>query len=236
MREVFAKITRAGIVDDALVKEIVRDIQRVFIQSDVNVALVQQLSREIEKRVREEKLPPGISRKEQFTRIVYDELVKILGGEEYKPRTDPHKILLVGLFGSGKTTTTAKLAKTFSKRGLKTAMITTDIYRPAAFTQLSQLGEQVKTPVYGNPNSKKPLEILEESLKKAGATGYDILIVDSAGRDSLNKELLDEIKHIHSRLKPEETYLVISADIGQTATAQARAFHEAIGLTGVIVP
>jgi signal recognition particle subunit SRP54 len=233
MRDVLAKITRAGVVDDKLITEIARDIQRILITSDVNVALVQQLSRDIEKRAREEKLPPGVSRKEHLIKIIYEKLVDILGGETYSPRMDKHRILLVGLFGSGKTTATGKLAKFYTKRGLKTCIITTDIWRPAAYEQVRQIGEQVKVPTFGSATEKEPVKILKDALGKA--KDFDLVIVDSAGRDSLNEELLREIRGIHGLLKPQETYLVISADIGQTAVKQATAFHQAVGLTGVIV-
>jgi len=232
MKEVLAKITRAGTVDDALVKDIVRDIQRILISSDVNIELVQKLSREIEAKAREEKLPPGISRKEHLIKIIYGSLTEILGGESHNPRMDKHKILLVGLFGSGKTTACGKLAKFYSKRGLKTCILTTDVWRPAAYDQVKQIGQQVKVPVFGEDNEKNPITILKNNLDKT--KGYDLVIVDSAGRDSLNKELTDEIKQIKSLLKPDEIYLVISADIGQTAVKQAQSFNEALGLTGVI--
>ncbi|RLG20829.1 signal recognition particle protein [Candidatus Micrarchaeota archaeon] len=232
MKNVLAKITGASIVDEKLVMDIIKDIQRILIQSDVNVALVKQLSEEIKKKAIEEKPAPGISLKEHLIRIIYDELLEILGGEAYKPRMDKHKILLVGLYGSGKTTTAAKLAKFYSKRGFKTAMISTDTWRPAAFEQLKQLGKQAKIPVLGDM-APDPIEILksaEKALKE-----YDIVIVDSAGRDNLNKSLIEEIKRIKEWLKPEETYLVISADIGQSASKQAMELNEALGLTGVIV-
>ena len=233
MREVLAKITRAGTVDDNLVKEIVNDIQRILISSDVNIELVQKLSKEIKEKAKGEKLPPGLSRKEHLIRLIYDELTKILGGESYKPRMDRHKILLVGLFGSGKTTATGKLAKFYSKRGLKTCILTTDVWRPAAFDQVKQIGQQVKVPVFGEENERDPIKILKNNLSKT--EDYDLVIVDSAGRDSLSKELTDEIKQIKSILKPDEIYLVISADIGQTAVKQAEFFNQALGLTGVIV-
>jgi signal recognition particle subunit SRP54 len=232
MRDILAKITRAGVVDEPLIKDIVRDVQRILITSDVNISLVQQLSKDIEKRAKEEKLPPGVSRKEHLIKIIYDEMVRILGGETHQPRLDRHKILLVGLYGSGKTTSVAKIARFYSKRGMKICAVTTDVWRPAAFEQLRQLGEQIKMPVFGSKDHKKPLDILKDAMPHA--EGFDIVIVDSAGRDSLNKELLDEIKSIKDRLRPEETYLVISADIGQTASAQAKQFNDMVGLTGVI--
>jgi signal recognition particle subunit SRP54 len=232
MKEVLAKITRAGTVDDSLIKEIANDIQRILISSDVNIELVQRLSKDIKEKAKDEKLPPGLSRKEQLIRIIYDELTEILGGESHTPRMDKHKILLVGLFGSGKTTACGKLAKFYSKRGLKTCILTTDVWRPAAYDQVKQIGQQVKVPVFGEDNEKNTIKILKDNLDKT--KGYDLVIVDSAGRDSLSKELTDEIKQIKSILKPDEIYLVISADIGQTAVKQAQSFNEALGLTGVI--
>lgn len=232
MKEVLAKITRAGTVDSALVKDIVRDIQRILISSDVNIELVQKLSKSIEAKAAEEKLPPGMSRKEHLIKIIYGELTTILGGETHTPRMDKHKILLVGLFGSGKTTACGKLAKFYSKRGLKTCILTTDVWRPAAYDQVKQIGQQVKVPVFGEDSEKNPIKILKNNLDKT--RDYDLVIVDSAGRDSLSKELTDEIKQIKSMLKPDEIYLVISADIGQTAVRQAQSFNEALGLTGVI--
>ncbi len=232
IRDVFSKITRASVVDESLVKDIVREIQRILIQSDVNVSLVQQLSKDLEQKVLKEKIPAGVTRKEHLTKTLYEELVKILGGEQYKPRIDAHKILLVGLFGSGKTTTVGKLAKFYSKKGLKVAAICTDVWRPAAFEQMKQVCEQVKVPAFGNPKEKNPHKILKDALPLT--KDYDIIIVDSAGRDSLNQELLEEIRKINEELKPQEKFLVISSDIGQTAAKQAEAFQKAIGLTGVI--
>lgn len=233
MRDILSKITRAGTVDEELIREIIKDIQRILISSDVNVTLVQALSKQIGDRAREEKLPPGLSRKEHLIKIIYGQLTEILGGEGYSPRLDKHKILLVGLFGSGKTTATGKLAKFYSKRGLKTCILTTDVWRPAAYEQVKQIGAQVKVPVFGDEDERNAVKIMRNNVSKT--KDFDLVIVDSAGRDSLNKELTDEIKQIRELLKPDETYLVISADIGQTAVKQAEAFNQAVGLTGVIV-
>lgn len=232
IKDVFGKITGASVVDEKLVKEIIKDIQRVLISSDVNIKLVQELSNEIKKEALSQKLPPGISRKEHLTKVVYDNLIKILGGEKYTPKIEPHKILLVGLYGSGKTTTAGKLAKFYSKRGLKPALVTTDTWRPAAYEQLKQIGQQININVYGNPSEKNALKILKQSLNQI--KNANLIIVDSAGRDSLNSELIEEIKKIKQELKPEEIFLVISSDIGQTAIKQAKEFNEAVGLTGVI--
>ncbi len=232
IKEVFGKITGASVIDEKAVKEIIKELQRVLISSDVNIKLVQEISNKIKKEALSQELPPGISRKEHLTKTVYDALVEILGEQQYVPRIEPHKILLVGLYGSGKTTTAGKLAKFYSKRGLKPAMITTDTWRPAAYEQLKQIGSQINVPAYGNPEEKDALKILKQGLEKA--KNANLIIVDSAGRDSLNEELIDEIRRIKQELKPDEVFLVISSDIGQTAVKQATEFNEAVGLTGVI--
>lgn len=232
MKDVLSKITRAAVVDERLVSEVTKDMQRILIQSDVNIQLVKEISDRIREKALREKLAPGISLKEHLVKIVYDELVGILGGERHRPRVGRHKALLVGLYGSGKTTTAAKLAKFYSKRGLKTCAITTDTWRPAAHDQLKQLCAQVGVPMLGSLE-KTPIRILESAKGEMGK--YELVIVDSAGRDSLDDELIGEIKRIRDWLKPDETYLVISADIGQTATRQATQFNDALGLTGVIV-
>ena len=232
IKDVFGRITSASVVDEKLVKEVVKDIQRVLISSDVNIKLVQEISNKVKEAALKEKLPPGISRKEHLTKIIYESLVEILGGEQYTPKVEAHKILLVGLYGSGKTTTAGKLAKFYAKRGLKPALISTDTWRPAAFEQLKQVGENIKVPAFGDPEEKDALQILSDSLKKT--KDYDLIIVDSAGRDSLNKELISEIKKLKEQLQPEEVFLVISSDIGQTAVKQAQQFNEAVELTGVI--
>jgi len=232
MREILGRITKSGVIDKKQVDEIVKDIQRTLITADVSIPLVKEVSERIREKALDEKLPAGVSRREHLIRIIYDELVRILGGEKYSPRMEKHKILLVGLFGSGKTTMVGKLSRHYLKRGLSTAAITTDTWRPAAYEQLEQLGAKIGFPVLGGKGNNA-LKILEESLSKY--KGQDILIVDSAGRDSLSEELIQEIKKIKERLQPDEVFLVISADIGQTASKQARAFNDAVGLTGVIV-
>ncbi len=231
LQDFLSKLARAGAIDEAFIKSSIKELQKILISGDVNVRLVIELSKKIEDRMRKENIPKGVSHKQYFLKVVYDELANLLGAEgavEIKPQ----KILLVGLYGHGKTTTAAKLAKFFSKRGLKTALITTDNWRPAAYEQLSQLGKRINIPVFGDPNSK-PIEVLREGMKKFDK--YDVLIVDSAGRDSLNQELIDEIKELKEELKPDNVWLVMGGDIGQAAEREARSFNEAVGITGIIL-
>lgn len=234
LKKTLAKIAKSMFVDEKLIDELVKDIQRALLQSDVNVQLVFQLSKTIKECALNEKPPAGMSQKEYIIKIVYDELVNFLGGEGHKIEITkkPFKIMLVGLFGSGKTTQAAKLAKFFQKRSHSVAMIQTDTWRPAALTQLQTLGKQINVPVFGIQKEKDPIKIYktyEKELEK-----FDIIIIDTAGRDALSKELITEIKSIYKIVNPDESLLVISADLGQTAQKQAQTFHESCNITGVI--
>lgn len=235
LRNTLQKVARSIFVDDTLVNELVKELQKALLQSDVNVKLVFGLTQRIKERVLKEEVPGGLTKKEYLINVVYDELVKFLGGEESQVDTSakPTKIMLTGLFGSGKTTTAGKLARYFSKRGLKVAAVQLDVYRPAALDQLQQLGKQAGIQVFGNKNEKDPIKIyksFENELRK-----FDVVIVDTAGRDALSTELIDELKAVAEVVKPAENLLVISADIGQAAEKQATAFHDACKITGVII-
>ncbi len=232
LQKFFSKLSKISIVDEKFIKSSLRDLQKTLISGDVNVRLVLELSKRIEERMKKEKIPSGLTPKQHFINVVYDELVSLLG-EGGEVEIKPQRILLVGLYGHGKTTTAAKLARFFSKRGLKTAMITTDTWRPAAYEQLKQLGDKIHVPVFGDPASKSAVDILKRGLEEF--SDYDVVIVDSAGRDSLNDELIDEIKALKEELKPDNTYLVMGGDIGQSAEKQARTFNDAVGLTGIIL-
>ncbi|MBI2143926.1 signal recognition particle protein [Candidatus Woesearchaeota archaeon] len=235
LRNALQKVARSIFVDDAAVNELVKELQRALLQSDVNVKLVFDLSQRIRDRVLKEEIPAGLTKKEYLVNVVYEELVKFLGKEESQIDVSarPSVLMLSGLFGSGKTTTSAKLAKHFAKRGLKVALVQLDVYRPAAFDQLQQLGRQINVPVFGNKGEKDPLRIyrsFENDLKR-----FDVVIVDTAGRDALSADLLEELKSVAEAIKPKENLLIISADIGQAAEKQATAFHEACRITGVII-
>ncbi len=231
------KLKMATFVDKKLIKEVIKDIQRALIQADVNVKLVLKMSKEIERRALEEKTPKGLSKKEHIIKIVYEELVKLLGEEAKKLELDPKKqnvILLVGIQGSGKTTTAAKLARYIQKRGLKPALIAADTYRPAAYEQLKQLAEKINVPIYGDESKKKsPIDIVKEGMNKFKKA--DVLIIDTAGRHKEEKGLLEEMKQIKEIANPDEIILVIDGTIGQQAGIQAKAFREAVGEIGSII-
>src|SRR3989338_4388420 len=234
LKDTLSKIANAFFIDDKLINELIKDIQRALLQADVNVKLVFDLTSGIKKRAMDEKLPSGLTKKEQLINIVYEELVRFLGGEGEKIEIEkkPFKVLLVGLFGSGKTTTAGKLAKFYTKRGMKVCLVGLDVHRPAAKEQIIQIGKQIAVPVFTNLKEKDPIKILKEFEEKIEK--FDVIIYDTAGRDALSDDLIKEIQLVSIKIKPDERLLVISADIGQAAKQQAEAFHESCNITGVI--
>lgn len=232
------KITNKGHIDEKTVNELVKDIQRALLQADVNVKLVFSLGKKIKERALKEKAPVTLGKRDFLVNIVYEEMVNLVGKGKAKIELDktekkPFIIMLVGLFGNGKTTMSGKLGNYFKKRGKKIALISTDTWRPAAFEQLKQLGAQIKVPVYGKPELGDPVKIYKEFEKELSK--YDIVIVDTAGRDALNDELIKELNDINANIKADETLLVLNADIGQSAEKQARSFHDSCNVTGVVM-
>jgi signal recognition particle subunit SRP54 len=210
----------------------VRDIQRALLQADINVKLTLQITKEVERRSLEEKPPAGMSSREHVIRIIYDELVKILG----EPRDiglKKHVIMMVGLYGQGKTTTSAKMAKYFQKRGLKVGLIAADVHRPAAYDQLKQLADRINVPIYGNPKATNGVAIVKNGMKQFSDS--DVIIIDTSGRHSLEADLIKEMKDISEAARPDERFLVIDAAVGQQAGPQAQAFHDAVDITGVVI-
>lgn len=236
LKNTLSRIAKALFVDEALVNELVKDIQRALLQADVNVKLVFDLAQKIKERALKEQTPHGLTKKEHLVNIVYEELVRFLGGEKEElrlPDRMPGKVMLVGLFGSGKTTQSGKIARYFAKRGKKVALVGLDVHRPAAMDQLEQVGRAANVPVFIKRGEKDPVRIYREFEKDYSK--FDVLIIDTAGRDALSQELIDELKRVHEAVKPDESLLVISADIGQAAQAQAKAFHDAGAITGVVI-
>jgi len=235
LRGAFDKVRGALFVDDTVINELTKDLQKVLLASDVNVKLVFELTKKIKERIKSEKTPSTLSKKDHLLKIVYEELVEFVGIEP-KPldvSSKPSFIMLVGLFGSGKTTTAGKLARYYKNRGYKVAAVQTDTWRPAAFEQLKTLCGQVDVDFYGEKNNKDAIGIFNKFKDKYN--DYDIVIVDSAGRDALSEDLISEIRTLKNTVNPSESLLVISADLGQTAEKQARSFNEAVNVTGVII-
>jgi signal recognition particle subunit SRP54 len=227
------KIANAVTIDSKLIREIVRDIQRALLQSDVNVKLVLNLSKKIEKRALEERPPAGMSGREHVIHIVYDELVTILGKSKELP-IKKQIIMMVGLYGQGKTTTSGKLATYFKKKGLRPSLIAGDVHRPAAYDQLKQIAQQVDVPFYGDKNQKDAVKVVKQGLDKFKRSS-DVIIVDTSGRHKLENELIEEMTNIFKATQPDEKLLVMDAAVGQQAGSQAKAFNDAVNITGIVL-
>ena len=233
LRRTTNKIANAIFLDKNMVDSIIKDLQRALIEADVNILLVKELSDKIRKAALDERIK-GIEKKEHIIKLLHDELARILG--EYVPlnlKKGQNRIMLLGLYGAGKTTTIAKLANYYAKRGSKTAMIGLDVHRPAAPEQLKQLAERNKLNCFVDLDEKNPLKIWKSFEKKLKE--YDVVVIDTAGRHTLDTELIDEIKSLDKEIKPTDTILVMPADIGQAAKKQAQDFLKALKISGVII-
>ncbi|MFB6182818.1 MAG: signal recognition particle receptor subunit alpha, partial [Candidatus Nanohaloarchaea archaeon] len=222
IKESIQKFSSQSVADKEAVEQLVKDIQRDLIQADVDVELVSDLSDRIKDKALQEEVPDGLTRKEHVLEIVYNELENLLG-EEAEIKEEPQDILLCGLYGAGKTTTAGKLADFYRKRGLKVGLIAADTDRPAAHDQLKQIAEDVDAQFYGERKTDNPVQIIKNAKKDMDA---DVKIVDSAGRDSLNDKLTQELAEIDEAFQPDEKYLVMPADIGQSAKKQAKRFDD----------
>lgn len=227
------KIANAIFLDKGLVDEIVRELERALIEADVNLLLVKEISEKIKKEGLDERIK-GIEKKEHLIKLLYDEISSILG--DYSPLKLDNKrniIMLLGLYGSGKTTTIAKLGNYYAKRGFKVALLGLDVYRPAASEQLKQLADKNKLTCFITPNEKNPIKIFKEYKKELEK--HNLILVDTAGRHTLDEGLIKEIKNISKEVNPTESILVIPADIGQAAKNQSKQFKEAVNITGIII-
>jgi signal recognition particle subunit SRP54 len=232
LKDALKKLAGKTVVDRAAVEELIRDLQRALIQADVNVRLVQALSQAVKTRSLDEQPPKGMSVREHVLRIVYQELIRLMGAKA-EVTLGPQRILLAGLQGSGKTTTTGKLARYFQRKGLKPGVICADTFRPGAYDQLSTLCAQVNVPCYGEPGVTDADKIVERGL--AALSGSEVILIDTQGRHALEKDLIDEIIRLNTITRADHRWLIIDAALGQQARDQARGFHEAIGIDGVII-
>ncbi|MEM1627833.1 MAG: signal recognition particle protein Srp54 [Desulfurococcaceae archaeon] len=220
------------------VQEFIKELQKELVRSDINLKIAIELTNRIRQRALNEEPPPGVSRKNWFLTIVYEELTKVLGGErkpQVKPPKKPWTLLLVGLQGSGKTTTAAKLAYFYKLSGYKVGLVAADTYRPAAYEQLKQLGDQIGIPVYGEPGNKDSIAIALNGTRYFSEKGFDIIIIDTAGRHHREEELLDEMKLINKLVKPDEVMLIIDASMGQQAYNVAKKFHETVHIGSIVI-
>ena len=232
LRNILGRIGKASTIDEELVKDLCKDLQRALLEADVNVKLVLEVTDNVKYRALNEPPEPGKGLKGHISKIIYEELVRLVDNGEGLIMTS-QTIMMVGLYGQGKTTTTGKLALYFSKKGFSVGLIGADVYRPAALDQLKQLGEKVNVEVYGEPGETDAAGIVKRG--KEHFRNKQIIIIDTSGRHALEDDLIDEIKRIAAVAKPEERILVLDSQVGQQAGPQAEAFHKAVGVTGVIL-
>jgi len=237
LRAAIKKIVNSSGIDEELIKELSKDVQRALLQSDVNVKLVLEITKNLEERSLKETPPPGLSRKDHIVKILYDELAKLLGNETefaFKPGK-LNKVLMLGIQGSGKTTITGKLSKFLTKQGYKVGVIGADTYRPGALVQLKTNCEKENIEVYGEEKTKDPSLIVKNGLKHFEKSNLDIVLIDTAGRHKEEKDLLDEMTEINKAAKPDLALLIIDGTIGQQCFSQAESFHKIVPVGGIVI-
>ncbi len=238
IHDAIRRLIGVAVIDEDLIKEIVKDIQRALLQADVNVELVLKLSENIEKKALKEELPVGVTRREHIVKVVYDELSNVLGGKAHPLELSKGKtqiLMFVGIQGSGKTTQAVKLANYYQKRGIKSRLVAADTFRPGAYDQLKQLADKVQIPVYGDPKEKDAVKIAKKGIAKYKQENAELIIVDTAGRHKEEKSLIKEMQQIAKAISPNEIVLVIDGTLGQQASAQASAFKTATNVGSIIV-
>ncbi len=237
LSDAIKKIVKSSGIDEELIKELSKDVQRALLQSDVNVRLVLEITKHLEERALNETPPPGLSRKDHIVKILYDELSSLLGNEsefDFKPGRQ-NKIILLGIQGSGKTTVASKLAKFLTRQGYKVGVVGADTYRPGALVQLKTMCEKSNVEVYGEENNKDSPSIVKNGLKYFEDQPLDVILIDTAGRHKEEQDLLDEMDRINKVADPDLALLVIDGTIGQQCYNQAEAFHKTIPVGGVII-
>jgi len=238
LREAIKKFLGKPIADELAVRELIRDVQRALLLADVNVELVLKITQKIEEKALKEHVPLGFTRRDITLKVLYDSLVEALGGEGQPkiphPIDKPLVLMLVGIQGSGKTTTAAKLAWFYKSRGYRPGLVCADTFRPGAYDQLKQLALKAGVPFYGE-RAGNTLEIAKKGVDELKRMGCNVIIIDTAGRHKSETTLMEEMKQLSEVIKPDEVILVIDATIGQQAKAQAEAFNKATKIGSIIV-
>jgi signal recognition particle subunit SRP54 len=239
LQRVFKNLRGEGKLSAENMESALREIRVALLEADVNFRVVKQLIENIKAKATGEEVLQALSPSQQVIKIVRDELIKILGSHESKLRFSnepPSVLLIVGLQGSGKTTSTGKLARWLSKNGHRPLMVSVDVYRPAAREQLRIVARDVNLPIYtGTPEEKLPADLVRSARKEAVHSGRDVLLVDTAGRLHIDDELMTELQQLKEQLTPVEILFVADAMTGQDAVKSADEFHKKLGITGVIL-
>ena len=234
----FKVLRGQGKITEINVAETTKEIRKALIDADVSYAIAKEFTNTVKEKAIGMNVINAVSPNQLMVKITYDELIALMGSqaEDINLKGSPAVILMAGLQGSGKTTHSAKLANLLkTKRGKKPLLVACDVYRPAAIDQLQVLGKQIEVEVYAEPDNKKPVEIAKNAIKHAKDYGYDVVIVDTAGRLAVDKEMMDEIGNIKDAVNPHEILFVVDAMTGQDAVNTAKAFNEKLNFDGVIL-
>ena len=238
LQEITRKIRGKARITESDLKEMLREVKLALLEADVNYKIVKEFITTIQEKALGQDVLKSLTPGQQVVKIVKDELVELLGGTESKVNFTPNPptiIMLVGLQGSGKTTTAGKLANIFRKQGKKPLLVACDIYRPAAIKQLQVVGKQLNIPVFANENSKDVVHIAKQAISTAISKLNDVIILDTTGRLHIDEELMNELKNLKSSLKPHEILLVVDSMTGQDAVNVATQFNEEVGIDGVVL-
>ncbi|HWY46752.1 MAG TPA: signal recognition particle protein [Bryobacteraceae bacterium] len=239
LQRVFKNLRGEGKLTPENMEAALREIRVALLEADVHFRVVKQFIENIKQKAMGEEVLTALSPTQHVVKIVRDELIKTLGSHQSKLRMAneaPSAIMIVGLQGSGKTTTTGKLARWLSKNGHSPLMVSVDVYRPAARQQLSVIARDIKLPIYeGTPEETKPAELARSARRDATQTGRDVLLVDTAGRLHIDDQLMQELQELKEQLSPSEILFVADAMTGQDAVKSADEFHKRLGITGVIL-
>ncbi|MFL2639725.1 MAG: signal recognition particle protein [Dehalococcoidia bacterium] len=234
----FKKLSGHTVISEQDFDDVLKEIRRALLEADVNFRVVKNLQQGIRERVIGEKILDGVSPSQQIIKIFQDELTAVLGNNKKdlsKSNNKPATLLMIGLQGSGKTTTSAKISKRLVSDSNKVLMVAGDLKRPAAIEQITKLGERIGVETYSNAQASSPKELAKESLKLASNKDYDWLVFDSAGRIQIDNDLMDELENLHQTLSPSETLLVVDAMTGQEAVNVATEFQARVPITGIVI-
>ena len=238
LQEITRKMKGKARITESDLKEMLREVKLALLEADVNYKIVKEFIGTIQEKALGQDVLKSLTPGQQVVKIVKDELVELLGGTESKVNFTPNPptiIMLVGLQGSGKTTTAGKLANLFRKQGKKPLLVACDVYRPAAIKQLQVVGSQLNIPVFSNEQSKDVVHIAKQAISVAYTKLNDVIILDTAGRLQIDEALMDELKNVKTSVKPHEILLVVDAMTGQEAVNVAQTFNEQVGIDGVVL-
>ena len=232
-------ITGKGKISEINIAEAVKQIRRALVDADVNYKIAKEFTNRVKEKALGQDILIAVEPGQLFIKIVYDELTELMGGVKQPlkfSKEPPTIILMAGLQGSGKTTFSAKLAKLLQeKEHKKVLLVAADVYRPAAIEQLSVLAEQISAAIYKEEDNKNPVEIAKNAISYAKQNGYDVVIIDTAGRLSIDEQMMEEIRNIKEAVKPNEILFVVDAMTGQDAVNTAKAFNDVLDFTGVVL-